>query len=525
VKPYPSDHRAVVATVSILAVADKEADKTSLKVWRKSAVDRRRRIIFNNDGNEPVSVIKRPSKQDFLDARTSALANAHVDSISYCTAYGGFGVFNHFTKIGHPFVSKEGRYADNQMEAFLKAGIDPLRVMIDFCKKSDIEIFWSMRMNDTHDGSRSDYGPIMLGSNPLKAEHPEYLLGTATERPKHGSWTGMDYGRPEVRDLAFRFVEEVCKNYDIDGVELDFFRHPVFLKSVSRGERATEEEIDGMTGLMKRIRTMADEVGRKRGRPILIAVKAPDSIEYAKAIGLDIERWMAGDLIDLYIPGGYFQLNDWKTSIALGHKYGVKVYPSLDEPRLKDATAQEMRAASLGYRGRAAEAWDAGADGVYLFNFFDPHAGILREIGDPKKLASLDKDYFACVRGVGNAAGGNLPFEKFQNIETLNPGNPKSIAPGEKGTARIEVADGQEQIKTAKLALRLRFDDAPSSEHLSISLNGVKLQSPVANGQWVEYHDVANAIREGTNEVEVSLLDDAQQETVWSDLMLQVRSR
>ena len=34
----------------------------------------------------------------------------------------------------------------------------------------------------------------------------------------------MDYGRPEIRDLAFRFVEEVCRNYDVDGVELDFVK-------------------------------------------------------------------------------------------------------------------------------------------------------------------------------------------------------------------------------------------------------------------------------------------------------------
>ncbi len=70
-----------------------------------------------------------------------------------------------------------------------------------------------------------------------------------------------------------------------------------------------------------------------RGRPILVAMRLPDSAEYCRAIGLDLERWLADDLLDLYIPCSYFQLNDWEYSIALGHKYGVKVYPSLDDVR------------------------------------------------------------------------------------------------------------------------------------------------------------------------------------------------
>ena len=34
------------------------------------------------------------------------------------------------------------------------------------------------------------------------------------------------------------------------------------------------------TSLLARIRAMADEVGRNRGRPMLIAVRVPDSVRY-----------------------------------------------------------------------------------------------------------------------------------------------------------------------------------------------------------------------------------------------------
>jgi hypothetical protein len=147
-----NDNRVIAAPESKTA----SQEKIAAKQWRKEAANRRRRIIFNNDGAETAVKMTRPSVQDFLDLRTSALPGSQVDSVFYCTRSSGFGVFTHLTKVGQVFTCKEGRYADNQTEAFAQAGIDPLNVIIDFCKKHQLEVFWSMRMNDTHDGSKTD---------------------------------------------------------------------------------------------------------------------------------------------------------------------------------------------------------------------------------------------------------------------------------------------------------------------------------------------------------------------------------
>jgi hypothetical protein len=495
----------------------------SIEELRRDAADRKRRVIFNNDGNEPISFMTRPSKQDFLDCRSSSLVGAHVDSFFYCTTRGSFGLFSHFTKVGHVFTSKEGLYANNQMAALVEAGIDPLQVMVDFCKKNKIEIFWSLRMNDTHDGSRTDYGPIKLRANPLKTEHPEYLLGTANRRPKHGAWTAVDYGRPEIRDLAFRFVEEVCQNYDVDGVELDFFRHPVFFPSTSRGEPATDEERAAMTDLLNRVRAMADEIGKQRGRPILIAARTPDSVEYCRAIGLDIEKWMADDLVDLYIPAGYFQLNDWNYSVALARKYGVKIYPSLDDSRIRDEAANKMRSTILAYRGRAANVWAAGADGVYIFNHFDPHSAVWRELGEPDELAKFDKDYFASVRGSVNSAGGNLPFEPFQHIETLNPKNPKFIGPGESAEAQLNLGEDFAKIDPITLRLRFRFDSPLEPALLRAIVNEQPVKLTATEGYWLQCSPAPTALHSGANRIRLSLLTEAKEAASWLDLVLEVR--
>ena len=224
----------------------------SFKQRRKEAAHRKRRIIFNNDGDDIVYQCKAVTVEELLNARTTALAGSQVDSIFYCTWSSGFGVFTHNTKVGQVFETREAPFTNNPTRAVLDAGIDPLRVMTEFSRKHGIEVFWSLRMNDTHDGSLTEYGPVMFNMNKLKVAHPEYLFGTPQQKPKYGAWSAVDFGRAEVRDLAFRYVEEVCRNYDVDGVELDFFRHPIFFKHNAQGLPCDDEDRAQMTGLLQK---------------------------------------------------------------------------------------------------------------------------------------------------------------------------------------------------------------------------------------------------------------------------------
>ena len=58
-----------------------------------------------------------------------------------------------------------------------------------------------------------------------------------------------------------------------------------------------------MTDLVRRVRSMADDVGQQRGRPLLLAARTPFTVEDARFIGLDLENWLAEDLIDILISG------------------------------------------------------------------------------------------------------------------------------------------------------------------------------------------------------------------------------
>jgi hypothetical protein len=526
---------AIVALLFVATSQSADADPpteaageaaVSMKEQRKAAANRRRRIIFNNDGAEPVMRLTRPSRQDFLDARTTVLLGSQVDSIFYCPRCSGFGLFTYFTKVGEVFTTTEGRYENNQMEALLREGIDPLEVIVDFCKHNDLEVFCSFRMNDNHDGTLADYAPLIFRANKFKQAHPELLLGTPERRPKIGAWAAVDYGRAEIRDLAFRFAEEVCNNYDIDGVELDFFRHAVYFKSTSRGKIATDEERNGLSELIARIRKMADEVGRSRGRPILIAVRVPDSVEYCHAMGLDLERWLADDLLDLYVPAGTFQLNDWDYSVELGRKYGVEVYPSVDDSRVREPVGKELRMTDAAYRGRAANVWASGADGVYLYNFSKPQESgpaLLHELGSTETLAGLDKDYLPAPRGVVNTSAGNLPYEQYQHCERLNPDHPKTLFPGKSATAKLLMGPEINVANNASFTLRLRFKNAPDPEHVRVTFNELPIELVVDKNHWLNAPLPPKAVHRGRNEINVSLAADAPKKYSWTDLVVEER--
>ena len=97
--------------------------------------------------------------------------------------------------------------------------------------------------------------------------------------------------------------------------------------------------------------------------------------------------------------GGYFQLEPWEKLGELGRRFDVPVYACLSASRLGFPTGQGDRFSKrrvVGieeWRGQALTAWEAGVSGIYVFNVFNPHEQIYREIGDPELLKKLDWTY------------------------------------------------------------------------------------------------------------------------------------
>jgi len=340
-------------------------------------------------------------------------------------------------------------------------------------------------MNDTHDSSTAWYGPLLFPE--FKKAHPEFLVGSIHKHPPHGPWSAVDYAHPEVRDLCFRIIEEVCRNYDVDGVELDFFRHACFFKTVAWGARAGSAECEAMTDLIRRVRRMTERRGLERRRPILVAVRVPDSVDYCRGIGLDIERWLADGLVDLLTTTGYFRLNPWPYSVRLGRRYGVPVYAGLSESRVRGQVPPFSRNAIETYRGRALRAWTAGVNGIYMFNYFNPRAALWREVGDPDALTRMNKQYFVTVRD-GNPDSYLTEGKQFRTLDILDPKQPVTLQPGIPRTFELNIGSGLPAEATAEKrpAVSLHLLAVPV-EVLTVRFDGASLRAHGRTGAWTDF--------------------------------------
>lgn len=488
-----------------------------LREMRRELAHRPRRIIANNDGCDALYFPRdrELSVESFLDLRTTGLVGSQVDTIFYCTISSGFSFFTHDTRVGTLLTREPADYGllpntRNVSRDLIDLGSDCLRSVVDFGHANDLEVFWSMRMNDTHDVVHTPDKPYLLFP-PLKEEHPEWLVGDHVKRTPIGRWSSVNYAVPEIRDLAFAYIDEVCHNYDVDGIELDFFRHLCYFASVANGGVASTEECNMMTDLVARVRTMTEEVGRERGRPILVAVRVPDSVEFAREMGLDIERWLADELVDILITTCYFQLNPWQYSVELGHRYGVPVYPGLSESRVQGET--RFRRQSLeGYRGRAMNAWAAGADGIYTFNLFAPTSPIFRAIGDPAAMATSNKLYFATVRD-GNPNAWLVNGARHRTIPILTPSNPRSIRPDAPLEIELQVGEdfaaAQEAGATPTVTLHLELAGVTSADRLRVAINGHALSGGEPEAGWIDYPVQADWLVRRGNRVEIALAPEA----------------
>ena len=353
----------------------------------------RRRILVNDDGSV-AAVQEAADIERSLAARFKPSVNTQVDTYFLCVGGSDPGPDQELgTRLWH---TQSCWFPDLKAPPATDV---TTRAHIDACRAAGMEIFASFRLNDQHDAGE----PQLV--YPLKVARPDLLLGSRATSPGNAlmsaSWSGFDYAHAEVRDHFFTFITSYCAQYDFDGAELDLLRSPLFFRL---GE--AEAHIDVMTELVRRVRRALTETGRGRGRPYLLAARVPDTPLLARRIGLDVESWLAGGLLDLLIVGrGNTQLSaPYEEFIRLGHRYGIPVYPCINFY----LTAEHMRAS-------AANMHAAGADGVYLFNYSplaasepppwwrilrgaDPWPGVRiedwgHELGTPESLLYKDKLY------------------------------------------------------------------------------------------------------------------------------------
>jgi hypothetical protein len=257
---------------------------------------------------------------------------------------------------------------------------DTLATMTSYGHSVGKEMFWSLRMNDTHDTDNALLRPQW------KSDHPDCMMSPTRQWFPYGAhrWTAANYEQSATRGLVYDILHDVASRYDVDGLELDFNRHPVYFKEEMNGGVATQDECNEITQLLRDVRTMTEEVGITRERPMLISVRVPDSVGFSKAIGLDLTQWLQEGLVDILEVGDNYHLEPWRNMVSFGHQYDVPVYACLSASRIGNDP--------LVWRGEAKNALEQGVDGIYAFNYVDDYS-LLDQIGSLDTMEGLSSYY------------------------------------------------------------------------------------------------------------------------------------
>jgi len=283
------------------------------------------------------------------------------------------------------------------LKALVDAGHDPMALVINRAKAKGMEAFISFRPNEVHWVNKPNDFPISLLLSEFWQKNPQWRIGKAGDplsqlqrdilgkrtSPIVAGWlpAGMNFAIPEVRAQRLAQLRECCERYNIDGLDIDFQRFPMYFRI---GEEAAN--IQTMTNWVAEVRAMTKEVGKKRGREILLSVRVMARPEQNIGLGLDPVNWAKKDLIDIVIASHYLH-NNFPLPINEYRKLlpeSIPVYGSIEvEPKAE------------GYRKIAKQLWEDGVDGILMFNYFtcrergvEPDFDLLKELGDPKKLTS-----------------------------------------------------------------------------------------------------------------------------------------
>lgn len=438
------------------------------------------RVIANDDGWLMGSG-PQPLTPEAIDRQmTSTWAGSPVDTVCWCV--GNSEVYDYETRVGErlgdgrvPLVDERDVWARRNLDHLIAIAGGPLTEIGRQFRAAGLGFLPSARMNSHY---AIPWGSPRFGR--FRRERADCLIGRPDEvipapTVEHGIRRGLDYRHPAVREQMLRIVAELA-GFDVDGVELDYMRHPAFFR-VDEGFACRYL----MTDFVRRVRQRLDTAGAERGRRLELLVRVPPTLADAARLGLDVRAWMQEGLVDLVVAGGGFHPfeNPVDEFVAAARGTGCRVLgsleglrPCLDEPVL---------------RALAARFWDAGADGLYLFNYYraapEWKRRVLGELVDRVRLGRSPKryelDHTDRVRGKeGHAAA----FHHAHPCASL-PVPLEETDPGGGAALSLTIADDVDGARAAgalgDCRLGLGLKGWVEGDELEVALNGRDL--PWAN--------------------------------------------
>ena len=482
---------------------------------------RERAVIWNNDGCELDANRFVPAKRSpefFNTLRNAGVIGKNVDVISFCTLTSGFGLTTTRSNVAESGYRLKG-FGEGMKVLNEKFNTDVLETTVKFAHDNNLECFWSFRINDCHDAHGTGEAPLFPE---FKKQNRDLLMGTPSKRPPYAYWSAVDFGQKEVRDFMFEMFKEIIDNYEIDGIDIDFCRHWAIFKSHGWGNLPSQQEMDGFTELMRRIRNYADEVGMQRNRPILMMIRIMDSKEACRGMGLDIDRWCREGLVDIIAGGSEIRFNHPNYMAEWGKNYpNVKFYITATDAQVTGQHILLRRNLNkLAYRSQANAAWKAGLDGVYSFNEYYPtlpHADYLAEMSDKEALKGLNKCYYFS-HSYWPAGRWGKGWDKYYGMPDLTPASPSTLS---QHGRTLELFMGDEK-PGAQYILLMDAKKSINPSSMRAKFNGVDLGTGKDFHGLIRFEIPESAVKSGMNKAHVSVKATAVPELLFDGKSLLV---
>ena len=255
----------------------------------------------------------------FFNVSKGGLTHFLINPNAHNTAYA--------SKVWDPVWHRDPRLKEKYFKQFDNSrilhenGVDWVQVMVDCCREQGVSPWLSMRMNDIH-----NIGDGYTWSNSkFWLDHPEFRRKTG--KLKGGSFDpelAYDFTHKEVRDHALLLVREMLEKWDVDGFEFDWLRFPHHVNDTAELERTG---CAALTDFMRTAKGIVDEIGRSRGKRILVCVRVASMPEAAIGLGTDAVQWAREGLVDWVAPCNFFTTADfalpyseWKAKLAAANQ-------------------------------------------------------------------------------------------------------------------------------------------------------------------------------------------------------------
>jgi hypothetical protein len=356
--PSPSK-RARIAYVKLVGLTEAQ-----VSLYEKEN-DNKKRIIYDFDGYSDFFSGKYPDIEMLKSKTVDKLTGKNIGELNWCL--GTTGMLSYNSKYaGKAFEGVEtfdeqlrdgDKLAKYQILNILNSGKSPLEIVADRGRESGIKVNASLRMDVF-------YNPTIYG----------FLNGAMYNEYKKFTQPGsflLSYYYPEVRDYVKNILIEAASFDNVEGITLDFCRYP----TIFGRECPTEEKVLIMNEFLRSLRNQLP-----KGKTITIRIPRSEPIKY----GFDIDTWVKEGLLDRLIPSsvGIEEFFDIKPFVDIVKNTNVQLYIGISaDVSGHDITKEEEELIKLGlyihnkeyldiqqYLLRAHEVYEAGADGIFLFN-------------------------------------------------------------------------------------------------------------------------------------------------------------